>query len=285
MAETQERVRTQLVRFSPFLLVVALSPVLLQTGTPLSCSGDSRLAVLELEVDGVNELVFDSDQRFYTLSLPAISSNTALVRAFPVEPGARVSVIVQSDSSSFQGMELEPGGGEDVVPLASGLNSLRVLVVASGGASGLYNVSIQVGCTDCDDGNECTTDACDAVLEMCTHTPVADGLACDADGLPGTCAAGVCQEECPSLTKVTVVPLQANVGDEIAVSAEASDAQGDMIDYLWSGSGGVFADPSAASTTYACLEIGQHDINIAVSDDGFTSCIAEWTLTIECLPM
>ena len=75
------------------------------------------------------------------------------------------------------------------------------------------------------------------------------------------------------------------MGDEINASAEASDEQGDPIEYLWSGSGGVFADPGAASTTYTCLEIGQHDINIAVSDDDFTNCIADWTVTIACVPI
>lgn len=49
-------------------------------------------------------------------------------------------------------------------------------------------------CTCPDDGNPCTTDACDAA-GVCRHAPVADGLACaDADRCDGTetCQAGVC---------------------------------------------------------------------------------------------
>ncbi|HOX42296.1 MAG TPA: proprotein convertase P-domain-containing protein [Myxococcota bacterium] len=47
----------------------------------------------------------------------------------------------------------------------------------------------------CDDSNPCTLDACDALAGACTHTPAADGEACD-DGLFCTvgdaCGAGAC---------------------------------------------------------------------------------------------
>ncbi len=88
---------------------------------------------------------------------------------------------------------------------------------------------------------------------------------------------------CAELTQVVVTPLQAVIGNSINLSATASDVQGDPITYLWSGTGGVFADPTAASTTYTCAEVGPHDIQIAVSDDNFTSCVAEFTVTITCL--
>ena len=44
---------------------------------------------------------------------------------------------------------------------------------------------------DCDDGNTCTVDACDAA-NGCTHTDAADGTACVGAGCNGTCAAGSC---------------------------------------------------------------------------------------------
>jgi hypothetical protein len=56
-----------------------------------------------------------------------------------------------------------------------------------------------VACAGCDDGNPCTTDACDAA-GSCTHAPVADGTSCGA-GDPchgsGRCNAGACVAGAP----------------------------------------------------------------------------------------
>jgi hypothetical protein len=52
-------------------------------------------------------------------------------------------------------------------------------------------VPFRTRCTaaaSCDDGNSCTTDACNTVTGTCSRTPVADGTACSG----GTCTAGVC---------------------------------------------------------------------------------------------
>jgi hypothetical protein len=45
-----------------------------------------------------------------------------------------------------------------------------------------------------DDGNECTSDGCDPATGTCQHTTVEDDTACDFDGLPGLCKAGVCED-------------------------------------------------------------------------------------------
>ena len=48
----------------------------------------------------------------------------------------------------------------------------------------------------CDDNNTCTTDSCDSAKSNCVHTPLGDGLACDADGSACTendsCQTGTC---------------------------------------------------------------------------------------------
>jgi hypothetical protein len=46
----------------------------------------------------------------------------------------------------------------------------------------------------CDDGNECTVDACDPADGECGYTNVTDGMACDFGGMPGLCGAGVCED-------------------------------------------------------------------------------------------
>jgi hypothetical protein len=43
-----------------------------------------------------------------------------------------------------------------------------------------------------DDGNECTNGVCVPATGTCQHTTVEDDTACDFDGLPGLCKAGVC---------------------------------------------------------------------------------------------
>jgi hypothetical protein len=61
-----------------------------------------------------------------------------------------------------------------------------------------------VGCSDtqlecetgagCNDDNECTNDVCDSASGTCSNTPVEDDTACDFDGFPGLCKAGVCED-------------------------------------------------------------------------------------------
>jgi len=61
-----------------------------------------------------------------------------------------------------------------------------------------------VGCSDtqrecesaegCNDGNECTDDACSSASGTCSNTPVDDGRVCSFDGFSGVCVSGVCGE-------------------------------------------------------------------------------------------
>ncbi len=47
---------------------------------------------------------------------------------------------------------------------------------------------------DCDDGNECTDDACEPMDGLCDYVDVANGTACDFEGLPGLCRDGRCED-------------------------------------------------------------------------------------------
>jgi len=188
--------RKQPVWFSPYLLALVLSPMLLQTSTPLSCgpTGISTLSALEVEVMGTNEIAFDTAQRNYDVWLP-VSASTAIVRATSSSVLAQVSYRLSHDGVLIEGGWLGTGSGEVTIPLEPGLNTLRVWGKSDGGASSQYTVAIQVGCSQCSDGNECTADTCDPVEEMCVYPPVADGAWCDFGGLPGVCVAGLCEED------------------------------------------------------------------------------------------
>lgn len=128
--------------------------------------------------------------------------------------------------------------------------------------------------TACDDGNHCTADYCDPLNgSWCANSPLPDGTLCSG----GVCSDGAC-DLCPSLTKVLVTPLLANVGDEINVSAVASAEN--PINYLWTATGGSFADPTSAITTYLCEEAGQQTLTVTVSDaTGSCSDESDWMVT------
>jgi hypothetical protein len=88
---------------------------------------------------------------------------------------------------------------------------------------------------------------------------------------------------CADLVVVVVVaPLQISVGDKIELLAVAEDAEGDHIEYLWETTGGSFDDPTAADPIYTCEELGNYDVSVAVSDDGFEHCTSGWTIRVTC---
>jgi hypothetical protein len=116
--------------------------------------------------------------------------------------------------------------------------------------------------------------------EQCPNQgdPLPDGTPCSV----GVCNGGICDSSCPVFTKVLATPLQANVGDSISVSAEASSYDGGALDYQWTASAGSFADPTLATTTYLCEQAGEQTLTIAVANAN-GSCGDESTLTVTCL--
>jgi hypothetical protein len=191
---------------------------------------------------------------------------------------------------------------------------------------------------DCDDDNECTVDACDPNDGSCSNTPVDDNTECN-DGA-GVCIQGVCTvvdlcedvdcssefecvedgecdpstglcidgdykpegtpcsfggkcdgsgnckiNTCAELEFAVVSPLQTSVPNQISLSATAGDDDGDPIEYLWAGTGGSIDEPSEPATTYNCEDVGDHEITITVSDDGFEFCVDQWVFPITCVEL
>ncbi len=88
---------------------------------------------------------------------------------------------------------------------------------------------------------------------------------------------------CAELTKVVVSPLQTSVGNDIDLFSEAFDAEGDLIAYSWTSSGGSIANPGDAFTTYTCQEGGEHTVTISVSDNDGDCNMAQWSVPITCV--
>jgi len=167
------------VWFSPYLLALVLSPVLLQTSTPLSCRppGDATLSALELEVLGQDQIAFDPAQRRYEAWLPATAS-TMTVRANSTDPAALVTYELTPANGSTETGDVGTGGGEVSFGLPPSGSLLKIWVEAPEGASRLYLIYMLVGCSDCDDGNECTSDGCDSASQVCVHSLEADDTSC-----------------------------------------------------------------------------------------------------------
>ena len=137
--------------------------------------------------------------------------------------------------------------------------------------------------TDCTSDNECVQDGtCNPENGMCidganrpSGTPCEDVGFCDG---AGNCKINTCAE----LLTVVVSPLQTSVGNDIDLSAIASDDDDDPIAYRWTGTGGSIANPNVASTTYTCGEGGDQTITITVSDDDFEFCTDDLTVPVTC---
>ncbi len=184
---------------------IVLSPAFLRGvddgGFSYSCarSSNTNLSGLELLVDGEDQIAFVYNELAYDVWLPLVTES-ALVRAVPVDPTTQVFFRVSTDSESF-----DVGGREAVIPLAPGLNTIEVHVVAEDNTRASdYIIYTRVGCSDCSDGNECTTDDCDPVLEVCTgHTPLPVGTPCGVvGGIPGLCGLHgepICSTSCASI--------------------------------------------------------------------------------------
>lgn len=98
---------------------------------------------------------------------------------------------------------------------------------------------------------------------------------------PGPIQVGGGIDTCPVITSIVASPARVAVGGTIALSADAVDADGDAISFLWTASGqyGVIRQPRAASTRFACVLPGTVDLSIAASDG---NCSDSQTFSITC---
>ncbi len=87
---------------------------------------------------------------------------------------------------------------------------------------------------------------------------------------------------CPVIGFATAFPLQVAVGDNIFLSASASDIDDpfDDLQFLWSAPFGKFADPHALATTYQCTQAGSATLQLTVYDG---SCSDTFSVNVKCV--
>ena len=122
---------------------VVLSPALMQASDMTCGQGDTRLAVLELEVTGENLIAFDMNQRLYEVALPE-SAESAVLRAQSVDPAAEVMYNLSGACPPpIASGNLPTGGGEVTIEdLAFGHSTLAVWVHAPEDKADCYIVQI-----------------------------------------------------------------------------------------------------------------------------------------------
>ena len=121
-------------------------------------------------------------------------------------------------------------------------------------------------------------------VEVGQSTPVMVVLNCKLPQRLGSVRVNGKFNICAELTKATAAPLKTSVGNDIALTSEAEDADGNPIQYMWTATSGSLDDPSAPSTTYTCTETGDHFITIQVTDNDEYCDMATWIFPVTCVP-
>lgn len=176
------------------------------------------------------------------------------------------------------GGEMEPMSGVIDVSAPGSTASIEVFGLPPTDGDD-YTITLAATSTD---GETMCQGSADFGVEVGVATDVMVMLNCKRPSRFGSVRATGKFNVCAELSKVVVSPLQTSVGSTIDLASAAVDVEGDPIAYQWSGTGGTFADPQAASTTYTCEEEGDQSITIEVSDDDFDYCVGAWTVAVTC---
>ena len=125
---------------------------------------------------------------------------------------------------------------------------------------------------DCDDGNQCTEDACDPMDGSCDYTPAPNGTLCDLGGSAGECSSGTCTtaacvtnalcHTCPS--EVLAPALLCDTDNDCAfsgyvcVASGCETQQGAPIKQCQPSRGGSCTNVADCpnSTDYECIPVG-----------------------------
>jgi hypothetical protein len=174
--------------------------------------------------------------------------------------------------------------GDDMAPMTGTIDTSDPNATASVEVFGLEqgNYTIELEATSEDGETTCRGSEMFGVT-VGVVTEVAVLLRCSVGPRFGAVRVNGWLNICPELTKAVVAPLQTSIGNEIIVSSQAEDVEGNPIEYSWTADRGPFANPSASATFYTCEQTGDDQLTISVTDDGFKHCVDSWTVDVTCV--
>jgi hypothetical protein len=212
-----------------------------------------------------------------TASSAAVPCTSALLidLDFTID-GEDRDIVINEVLWTISGNGMAPMNGAIDTSDPNATSSVEVFGLTPGG----YTVDLEAASEDGE-----TTCRGSAPLDVTAgvDTEVAVLLRCSAGPRFGAVRVNGKLNMCPALTKAVVAPLQTSVGNVITVSSQAEDHEGHPIEYSWTADGGTFADPSASATFYTCEEVGNYELTVTVSDDGFQTCVCSWSVDITCV--
>jgi alpha-tubulin suppressor-like RCC1 family protein len=88
---------------------------------------------------------------------------------------------------------------------------------------------------------------------------------------------------CPKVTSTTVSPVTVAVGSSAAITAAASDRDGDVLSFSWSASDGTFSAQTALDTQYTCASAGDKTLTLSVTDGPNRGCTRNAAISITCV--
>jgi phospholipase C len=124
-----------------------------------------------------------------------------------------------------------------------------------------------------------------AMFNVTAHATTAVTVKLDCHQKPKTGGIGIngSTNVCPSIQSVSASPDEVLTGGSVAVSASASDPDGDAITYKWVATSGTFANASAGSTAYTCTAPGMATLTVTASDgDNTPGCPDSQTVQVTC---
>lgn len=114
-----------------------------------------------------------------------------------------------------------------------------------------------------------------------------DGNRFDGDNCPANCIGSLVSfdvgtNSCPVVEQLSVLPSEAPVGTNVAISALGSDPDGGRVYYDWTSDGGgvLTHDSNSKRATFECTASGRHVITVWLFDT--EGCVTSKRLVVTC---
>jgi cysteine-rich repeat protein len=112
-------------------------------------------------------------------------------------------------------------------------------------------------------------------------TAVSARLTCTSRS--GASTAGTVRTYCPLVRSTSVAPAQTAVGGSVVLAVEVVIPDGTVLPvFTWSGVGGSFVNPAAATTAFKCEQEGDHVLTLRITAG---ACADRTTVIVKCAGM